>query len=102
MGAGAVLMGTHDGAVDHRVFVVRIGGEELKDPFPDPGLCPAAEAAMDVLPLAKAFRQIAPGNAGAKAVEDGLDEQANSLRRSRQLNQFGRRQIFDPVARVIA
>src|SRR3954452_13843989 len=25
-----------------------------------PGLCPAAEAAMDVLPLAKAFRQIAP------------------------------------------
>jgi hypothetical protein len=34
LGAGTVLMGAHDGAVDHRVFIVRVGGQMLKNAFP--------------------------------------------------------------------
>jgi hypothetical protein len=31
----AVLMRAHDGAVDHRVFIVSVGRQKGKDPFPD-------------------------------------------------------------------
>jgi hypothetical protein len=55
-GAGAMLMGAHNGAVDHRVFIVGLGREMLKDALPDSGLCPAAEAPMHVLPIAEALR----------------------------------------------
>src|SRR4051812_17704204 len=102
LGAGAVLVGTHDGAVDHRVFVVRIGGEELKDPFPDPGLCPAAEAAMDVLPLAKAFRQIAPGDAGPVAVDNGFHKQAIIRRGHANPTVPAGQLVLDPIPLVIA
>ncbi len=61
LGAGTVLMGPHNGAVDHRVFVVEVGGKMLKHPLPDTGFGPTAEASVDVLPVAEAFRQIAPG-----------------------------------------
>jgi hypothetical protein len=30
-----MLVGAHDGAVDHRVFIVCIGSEMLEDPLPD-------------------------------------------------------------------
>ena len=62
-----MLMSAHDGAVDHSVFVVGVLGQKLEDPLPDARLCPAAEAAVHVLPVAEALRQIAPGNAGALA-----------------------------------
>src|SRR4051812_50195858 len=75
-GAGAVLMGAHNGAVDHRILVVSVPGQALKNPLPDAGSGPAAEAAMDVLAVAKALRQVAPGDAGAIAVEDGINKQA--------------------------
>jgi len=29
-----VLVGSHDGAVDHRVFIVGVGGEVLKQSLP--------------------------------------------------------------------
>jgi hypothetical protein len=35
-GAGTVLMGAHDGAVEHRVFGVGIGGQRREDLLPDP------------------------------------------------------------------
>ena len=41
--AGAVLVGAHDGAVDHRVFVVGARGEMLKHPLPHPAFGPTAE-----------------------------------------------------------
>jgi len=30
-GAGAVLMGTHNGAVNHRIFIVGVSGEMLEN-----------------------------------------------------------------------
>src|SRR3954453_22046687 len=100
-GAGAVLMGTYDGAVDHRIFGVSVPGQALKDPLPDAGSGPAAEAAMDVLAVTKARRQIAPGDAGAIAVEDGIDKQAvvrgSHANRTRPAGQ----QIPDPLPLVV-
>jgi hypothetical protein len=37
-------MGAHNGAVDHRVFVVGIGREMLENPLPDAGFGPPAES----------------------------------------------------------
>ena len=39
-GVGTVLMGAHDIAVEHRIFVVGIGGQMLKDVLPDPRFQP--------------------------------------------------------------
>jgi hypothetical protein len=36
--ACTVLIGPHDGAVDHRIFIVSIGRQLLKDPLPDAGV----------------------------------------------------------------
>src|SRR5436190_23469577 len=60
LGAGAVLMSAHDGAVDHRVFIVGVGGEMPEHPLPHPGLGPATEPPMRVLPIAEALGQVAP------------------------------------------
>jgi hypothetical protein len=69
-------MGTHDGAVDHRIFIVRVLGEASEHPLPDTGHRPAAETAMHVLPVTEAFRQVAPRDAGTVTIQHRLDEQA--------------------------
>src|SRR4051812_50077275 len=93
-GAGAVLMGAHNGAVDHRILVVSVPGQALKNPLPDAGSGPAAEAAMDVLAVAKALRQVAPGDAGAIAVEDGINKQAGFRGGAPQKNKPARAEDF--------
>jgi hypothetical protein len=81
MPAGAMLMRPHDGGVDHGVFFVGIGRELGKYSFPDTGFCPSAETAMDVLPVAEAFRKIAPRNPRAIPKDHGLDKQPVLRRR---------------------
>jgi hypothetical protein len=68
-------MGTHNGAVDHRVFVIGISREMLEDALPDTGFGPAAMAAVYVLPISEALGQVAPWNAGPIAVEHRLHKQ---------------------------
>jgi hypothetical protein len=70
-----MLMRPHDGRVDHRVFIVGIVCQGLEDPLPNAALGPAAEARVHRLPGAEPFRQVAPGYAGAIAVEHRFDEQ---------------------------
>jgi len=70
-----MLVSPHDRAVDHRVFVVGIGRQSLEQPLPHSFIGPAGKAHMDLYGIAKALRQIAPGNACAIAVEHGLDKQ---------------------------
>jgi len=55
-----MLMGPHDGGVDHRIFVVGIIRQGLEKPLPDPTLRPPAEPPMGVLPIAETFWKIAP------------------------------------------
>ena len=74
-GPGTVLMGAHDGAVEHRVLVVRIAGEVREDPLPHAGFCSAAEPPVEIDWLAEALRQIAPGDADTVAIQHRLDKQ---------------------------
>src|ERR1019366_4037018 len=81
LGPGAVLMGAHDGAVDHRIFIVGIGRQMHENPLPDSRLGPTAEAPMHVLPVPEAVRQVSPRDARAKTIEHRLDEQPVVRRR---------------------
>jgi hypothetical protein len=72
---GTVLVSTHDRAVDHRVFVVRVGCQVLKDPLPHTRVRPATVPAARVVPITKALRQVAPRYPGPEAIEHRLDEQ---------------------------
>src|SRR4051794_31842068 len=99
---GAVLVGAHDRAVDHRVLVVGLAGEVPEDPLPHAGLRPAAEAGVDLLPVAEPLRKIAPGDAGAVAVEHRLDEQAVVLRRLAHVPLAAGQQVPDPLPPVVA
>jgi hypothetical protein len=44
LSAGAMLVSTHDGGVDHHVFVAMIAGQELEDPLENAALGPSVEA----------------------------------------------------------
>ena len=100
--ADAVLMGAYNGAVDHRAFIVGIGGEEAEDPLPDAGFRPSAEAAMHVDRVTEAFGQVAPGNAGAITIQDRLDEQAIVRRGHADGARAAGQPVLDPVPLVIA
>jgi hypothetical protein len=48
-------MGTHNGAVDHRIFVVGIRCEMLENPLPDTALGPTAEPPMHLNSVTEPF-----------------------------------------------
>jgi hypothetical protein len=100
LGASAVLMGAHDGAVDHRVFIVGLGSQMLKDPLTDSRFGPPAEAPV-VLPIAKPLRQIAPRNAGAVAIQHRRDKQPAIARSHSNRPLPTRQQVLDPVPLVV-
>jgi uncharacterized protein YceH (UPF0502 family) len=80
--ARAVLVRPHDGRVQHRVFVVRVCAQVCEHPLPHVASAPAGVPQMHHPKVAEARRQVAPGNAGAGAVEHRLHEEAVVLRRS--------------------
>jgi hypothetical protein len=58
------------------ILVVCFGSQHFKDPLPNTTLAPAHVASMNHPKVAKAFGQIAPGNAGAITIEHCLDKEA--------------------------
>ena len=74
-GAGAMLMGAHDGGVDHRIFVVGIRRQMLEHLRPNPRLGPSAEATMHLDAIAETLRQVTPRNTGAEPVQHRFDEE---------------------------
>src|SRR5205085_8853637 len=93
--AGAVLMGAHDGAIDHRIFVVGIGRELLEDALPDTGFGPAGEAPVHVVPVAEPLWQIAPRDAGTVAIQPRFDEPAVVRRGHADMALAARQQVLD-------
>ena len=69
-------MGSHNCAVDLGILVVCLGSQHFKDPSLNATLAPAHVASMNHPKVAKAFGQIAPGNAGAITIEHCLDKEA--------------------------
>src|SRR5690348_6032624 len=95
-------MGSDNGAVDHRVLVIGISGQMLKHPLPHPAPGPTAEPPVRVLPVAKAFRQVAPWDSGAASVEDRLDKPAIVLRSYADIFGFPGKQVLYPLPLIIA
>ena len=65
-------MGAHNGAVDHRIFVVGVGGEMLKYPLPHTAFGPTAEPQVDLCPVTEPLRQIAPRHPGTITIQHRL------------------------------
>ena len=66
-------MDLHDGAVDERVFEVRLTGQLLEDRVKYPPQGPPAEAFPNREPLPEALRQIAPGRTRAHDPQHPLE-----------------------------
>jgi hypothetical protein len=94
-------MGAHDGAVDHRIFIVGIAREVLEEAA-NPLLGPARVAPMGVLSIPEALRQVAPGDPGAIAIEHGFDKSAVVLRRDTAVAELAGQQVRYPFPVVIA
>src|SRR5215472_3564685 len=100
--AGAVLMRPHDGAVDHRVFVIAIGCQVRKDALPYPRFGPPAEPPVGILPFAQALRQIAPWDSRTVPVQHCLDKATIVTRGGTDVAQFAGKQVLNPLPLVIA
>ena len=74
----------------------------LENPLPDTGFGPAAEAAVHVLPVTQAFRQIPPGDTGTVAIQHSLDKQPIVRRRAPHMPFSPGQRILDPIPLVIA
>jgi hypothetical protein len=72
--AGAMLMGSYDGAVYHGVSVVGIRRQMLQDPFPDAGLGPTGKAGVNLDRYRCTVRL--PRKATVRTQELGRSEQA--------------------------
>ena len=70
-----MLVGSHNGRIDHGVFVVRVFRKLLKDRFQDSAGSPSAEPRMHHAEIAESLRQIAPRNPGAIAVQHSFHKQ---------------------------
>jgi len=101
-GAGAVLVRPNNGAVDHGVFVVGVGGQMLKDALPHGALGPATEPPVRVLPITKALGQIAPGNSSAVPIHNRFDESAIVAGGYPGVPRLPRKQVLDPLPLIIA
>ena len=74
--ADTVLVGSHDGRVEHGVLVVGILCQSLEDPLQHGALTPAAVAQVHYPEVTATRRQITPGDACPVAIARGIDEQA--------------------------
>ena len=97
-----MLVGPHDGAVNHRIFVVGVGGEVLEEALPHSFLGSTAEPLVGVLPIAKPLRQVAPRNSGAVAVEHRFDEAAIAVGGDADITGLAGQQVLDSLPLVIA
>ena len=96
-----MLVGTHDRAVDHRVFVVGIGRQHLEEPLPDAAFGPPGEARMNLDRIAKALGQIPPWNACPITIEHRFDKQPIVLGRHSHVTLASRQDILDLVPLVV-
>jgi len=95
-------MGAHDGAVDHRVFVIAVSRQHLKQLFPHATLGPAGKSRVNLYRIAKALRQVSPGNAGAIPLEHGFHKQPVILGRDPDMAGAARQYILDPSPLIIS
>jgi hypothetical protein len=94
-------MRPHDRAVDHGVLIIRIARQHLKQLLPYLALGPAREARMDLDRVAKAFRQVPPGDAGPIAVDHRLYKKPIVLGRYPYVPFTSGQNILNPVPLIV-
>ena len=97
-----MLVGTHDGGIDHGVFVICILRQGLEDLLPRAALAPARVAGVHHAEITKTRRQIAPGDAGALTVEHCIDEQPVVSRSRSRLSSLAGQQVLDALPVLIS
>jgi hypothetical protein len=95
-------MRAHNGAVDHRVFVVRSGAQQGKDGAPYASFSPTAPSAVGIVPSTKTVGKITPGDTGAVSVYHRIDEPAIIHRRYADGARPSRQLVPDQVPLVVA
>ena len=79
---GAMLVGAHNGGVQHHVFVIVVARQQLESALENAALRPSIEALVDDVPIPETLRKIAPRNAGAKPEQNRFDKQTIVRRRT--------------------
>ena len=102
LGAGAVLVGAHDRAVDHRVFFVGVCRQVKEHAPPHARLGPTGEPGMDVLPSPEPLGQVPPRHASTVAIQNRLDEQAVVRRSHTRITLLPREQAAYALPLVVA
>ena len=95
--AGTVLMGAHDGGVDHHVFVVVIARQQLENALENAAFRPSAEALVHDLPVTETRRKITPGDSRSVSVKNGFDEQPIVRRIAADMAFTAGQEILDPI-----
>jgi hypothetical protein len=96
-----MLMRTHDGRIDHRVFIVGVSRQRLEYPLPDATLAPAGVAGMDNAEIAETFWQVPPRNTCAVTIQHGFNKQAIILGRAPHMSFPARQPILEPLPLVV-
>jgi len=96
-----MLVGPHNGGINHGVFVIRIFSQSLEHALPNPALAPAAVPGMNNPEVAKALRQVPPRNARPVAVQHSIHKQTVVF--CRRPHPFGGtwQHILDPLPLII-
>ena len=97
-----MLMGAHDSGIERHILIVAILRQSLEDTLENAALTPPSEARVGILPIAEALRKIAPWNAGAIAVEHGLDKEAVVRRGSANVAFTAGKKILDPFPLIVS
>jgi hypothetical protein len=96
-----MLMGPHDGAVDHQPFQIGFACQRHQHGVEHPHLDPAVVASLHRAVIAKSLGQIAPACAGAGHPQQGI--QKPPVVRARPPLAFGppRHKSLDPLPLII-
>jgi hypothetical protein len=97
-----VLVRAHDGRVDQGIFVVRIAREPIEDPLPDACLAPTRVTEVYDAEVTEALRQVSPRDAGAVAIEHGVDEEAVVTGRHTHMACSAGQQVLDAGPLVVS
>lgn len=97
----AVLVGTDDGGVDHRIFIVGILGQTLEHSLPDAASTPARMARVDHSEISEPLRQITPCDPSAVTIYHRFNKQPVIFGRPSDMARTARQNIRDPLLLVI-
>ena len=98
-----MLVGSDDGRVDGRVFVVGIIGQGLEKILPNAAHRPTGEALMRVAPTAKMFWQITPWRADAEFPDYRVNEKTIAkIAVASDRAGTTRKQFFNPGELIVA